>query len=203
MCNSPRALGVDEHLKRIELLHRLAASQPLPDSYRLLISALTSCQAIVTIMLEAAMMDEVPAVVASPEAKWQTFKEEIRPWFPYFDLIEAVRIHDFHRFGIVPPDPNRIEFRFQGPMKLTARSGVASVVFTSAGRTPTTSGNSTVKGQRPLTINDGAFFDEASGSYVRPEAIINAFLSQAPAAIAKFKAHLKCSCGSPPSEPKS
>jgi len=200
MCNSPRASGIEEHLKRIELLHRLAASQPLADRYRLLISALTSCQAIVTIMLEAAMVDEVP-VAPSPEGKWQTFKEEIRPWFPYFDLVEVVRVHDFHRFGIIPPDPNSIEFHFQGPMKLTARGGGASVVFTPSGPAITTSGQSTVKGQRPLTINDGAFFDEASGSFVRPEVIVEAFLSQAPTAIANFKARLICPCGSPPSGP--
>jgi hypothetical protein len=183
-------LGVEEHLRRIELYQRLAASHNEADAFRLRMAALNSCQAMISIMLEAATKDEL-TVAASTNDKWNTFKEELRPWFPYFDLIEKLRIHDFHRFGLLPPREGVTKQFFGGPVKLIAQRGTAVVVLAPGAPKSSVTGNSTVRGQRALVTSGGTFFDEVSASHVSPETVIDAFREAAPAAIAKFKARLR------------
>ena len=96
------------------------------------------------------------------------------------------RIHDFHRFGCVPPDPKYHMVLYGGPSKLVANQGAAVLAILSEGPKFTLTGNSQIKGQRPLCVDDGQFFDEASGRYLSLENILGEYLSAMPATISKF-----------------
>jgi hypothetical protein len=91
-----------------------------------------------------------------------TLERQISGKLPYYPLIERIRIHDFHRFGLVPPDPNLKQVMFGGPMKLMAQKGAAAVALTPQGQRASTTGNSQVQFQRPLLVQDGDFFDDDS-----------------------------------------
>jgi hypothetical protein len=139
-------------------------------------------------MLEAAEKQQIPSISdPEPKARRAALEVRIQQRLPYYTLIERIRIHDFHRFGIVPPDPALQETMFGGPVKLQTQGGMASVALTASGPQAITTGNSSVEQQRPLLIHDGMFFDEGLSKYVNLDEILGAFLSNAPSVIADFE----------------
>lgn len=166
---------------------RLALGQSAVDAFRLRLGAAYSCRAIADLMLTAAQMGEVKDLTDRNENKNRADMEHrIRPLLPFYDLLERVRIHDFHRFGIMPPDPGRQTLMLGGRIKLTAQKGIAAVSI-AGGLKTTKTGASSVKLQRPLLNVDGHFFDDALGSYVALEYVIDEFLRAVPAAIEQFE----------------
>ena len=161
---SPRVRGIREHLQRANFFVELARQQGDADSsYRLRLAAVYSCRAIADLMLEAAEKQEVDRLSdPDPKVNRKVLEDQISTKFPFYDLLERVRIHDFHRFGIQPPDPRVRQVMICGPLKLTAHKGSAVVSLTEQGLKVRTTGASEVKQQRPLIIQDGAFFDEQS-----------------------------------------
>ena len=142
-------------------------------------------------MLEAAEKQEVKRISdPGQEISRATIEEQICRKLPFYDLIERVRIHDFHRFGILPPDPGVRQVMIGGPIKLTAKKGAAAVFPTARGLVTRTTGASEVKQQRPLVTQDGAFFDEQSSKYVDLEKLLEAFLREAPDIISEFEQDL-------------
>lgn len=186
---SPRLLGVREHLERAQLFFDLAKKEnEVKTKYRLMVAATYSCRAITELMLEAAEKQEVKHLKETdPKVNRNALEDQIAPKIPYYSLIERIRIHDFHRFGLTPPNPKVKEIHFGGPMRLTAQKGAAALSVTSQGPQISTTGGSQVKLQRPLLVQDGEFFDEDSNQCVSLERILTAFLEKVPAVVAEFE----------------
>jgi hypothetical protein len=180
---SARLLGAREHLERAQLLFDLGRKQEdAKASFRLMLAAIYSCRAMTELMLEAADKQETNA-----GEDRRTVEERISRLVPYYALIERIRIHDFHRFGIVPPDPKSESLMFGGPMKLTAKKGIAVVTVSEQGPAISTTGGSQAHLQRPLLCRGGKFFDDETANYVELEDILDSFVAKAAAAITEFQ----------------
>jgi hypothetical protein len=144
-------------------------------------------------MLGAAEMGQVRGHDQSNEKSknYKSFEKVIAPKLPYYDLIERIRIHDFHRFGLLPPDPRHQETFVGGPMILKAQKGGVQVTVTEKGLETSATGNSNTDMQRPLLVRDDAYFDEASTKWVTLEMIVADFLAAAPEVISDFESLLK------------
>ena len=122
---------------------------------------------IVELMLDAAKSQELPKYRGKDEQKCRKgFEQDLAPKLPHYFLIEKIRIHDFHRFGCVPPNPKGQEVFFGGTMKLTAKKGAATLSIPAAGPQVTLTGESSVKDQRSLCKADGSFYDDVSHKYL-------------------------------------
>ncbi len=186
---SPRVRGIREHLERAQFFVELARQQKDTKSiYRLELAAVYSCRAIADLMLEAAEKQEVKELNdPDPKKNRTALEDHISGRLPFYTLIEHIRIHDFHRFGILPPDPALKQVMLGGPVKLIAQKGLAAVSMTAQGLEELTTGGSQVKPQRPLLNKDGAFFDEQSSEYVSLDKALQAFLREAPDVISEFE----------------
>jgi hypothetical protein len=187
---SRRLAGVREHLERVRLFLGIALVQMhQPTRFRFLLAAVYSCRAITELMLEAAEEQEMSTFRASDnKSNRASLEAHIAPRLPFYSLIERIRIHDFHRFGIRPPDPNHREVSFQGPMRVL---GGAGFVLTAEGPVTTPPGVGRVEFQRPLLINDGLFFDDEEKRFVSLEEIVTAFVKKVPALIAELEPNWK------------
>jgi hypothetical protein len=143
-------------------------------------------------MLEAAENQEVKGRCDPGSSENRAVLESrISCKFPFYNLLVRVRIHDFHRFGILPPDPGARQVMVGGPLKLTANMGSATISVGAQGIQETTTGKSHVEQQRPLINQDGAFFDEQSSEFVDLDKVLEAFLGEAPKIIAEFENDLR------------
>jgi len=141
-------------------------------------------------MLEAVEKQELSAFKnKDTKACRNKFEEEIIPKLPYYHLLENIRIHDFHRFGCLPPSQKYQSIFVGGPIKLTANKGSASLVLLPAGHKFTVTGNSSVKTQRPLYTNNGFFFDEETNEDVPLDRVLSDFLSAVPRVLSDFENH--------------
>ena len=177
----PRQRGIREHLERARFFFSLSTKEEdAIAAYRLQLAAIYSCRAIVELMLEAAEKEEIPGI-RDPDrgVRRKTLEAIIHPRIPYYALIERIRIHDFHRFGIAPPDPAFQIFSSFGPIKLVASAGTAVLSASKEGPERLTMGDSSIKEQRSLWMQDGNFFDDASGKYVSLTDVVSTFLSVA------------------------
>ena len=108
---------------------------------------------------------------------------------PYYYLLEKIRIHDFHRFGCLPPS---LEYKTEfigGPIGLKAKKGSAVMVVTPEGPKQIVTGNSSIKEQRPLYTKDGLYYDEDDKKYISLEEILVNYLDAAPSVITEFKSY--------------
>ena len=103
-------------------------------------------------------------------------------------LIERIRIHDFHRFGVLPPGKNIHTIFLGGPVKITAQSGSGAAWVSESGIEVSVGGNSNVKLQRPLLVENGKFFDDESMAYVSLDDLVAGFLKDVPAVITEVEA---------------
>ena len=107
---------------------------------------------------------------------------------PRYRLIEKIRIHDFHRFGIVP----QAGLMFQGgPVKLKVRAGRAVYSIPSTGPQSVTTGDAKVEEQRPLLQRGYFIFDDEAGEYVSLIQALGDYLSGVPKAVAEFEKLVK------------
>jgi len=139
-------------------------------------------------MLEAAFKQELKTFRnAVPKESREALEAILAPKVPYYYLIEKIRIHDFHRFGCVPPDPKIRKVFIGGPIKFVPRRGTAAYMVTAQGPKVVETGASRVKQQRPLVSSTGEFFDDVSSNYVSLETVLDAFLDVIPGVIAEFE----------------
>ncbi|WP_428307943.1 hypothetical protein [Lacipirellula sp.] len=174
--------GILEHFERAVLFHNLSfAVGDAKHAFRLLLSAVYSCQAMVELMYEECS-DKCVSVTR------ENLKAALKSLLPGFALIEKIRIHDFHRFGITPPVTKGVMQSFKGPMKLKASKG-AAMVSLPIGEAPNVveTGNSKVVMQRPLLSVNGHFYDEDAGRYVSLPMLIRDFLLAMPIAVAEHE----------------
>ena len=186
--NGPRGRGIEEHFERLKLLVEIShKAQDPKDNYRLKIASIYSARGIIEIMLESAEKQEMVSFQnTDPKVSRKNFEQTIIPLFAHYHLIEKIRIHDFHRFGCLPPDPNIKAVFHGGPVKLTASKGMAAVVLTGNGPQFIQSGNSEVKDQRSLCNAEGHFFDDKTNSYLSIEEILQDFISSFPKAFEHY-----------------
>ena len=177
----PRILGMKEHLHRIKRFSRNAKRCKKQESkFRNLISAIYPARAIAELMFECA---DKKLINQSRDDLKKWFEEEIS----FFLLIEKIRIHDFHRFGCLPPSKKYKTLFIGGPIKLRASSGYASIQMSPKGKTTVTTGNSSIAEQRPLYNDDGLFYDESSDSYKKLDDIIEKHTQSLEKIISKFE----------------
>ncbi len=188
----PRLQGVKEHYERALLFKEMAKnSDDDITRYRLLLASLYSARAIVEIMLVTAEKQQIKNIQSKDEKEnHNKYKQTLIPILPHYLLIEKIRIHDFHRFGIIPPDPNLIQMFGGGPIKLKASSGSAMLMVGATGKKVVETGNSKVIEQRSLNINDGKFLDDESGKYLSLEDILTDYFRAVPKVIEEFEQSL-------------
>jgi hypothetical protein len=174
-----RLAGVREHLERVRsFLDRAHAEMDPAVRFRLLLAAIYSCRATSELMLEAAEKQEISTFrTADNRSNRAALEAHIAPRIPFYYLIERIRIHDFHRFGIRPPEPNHRGLMFGGRAKVL---GNAALTITSQGPVATTIGEGRVELQRPLLVDDGQFFDDVEKRFVALDEILATFLEKVP-----------------------
>ena len=170
-----------EHLERLQMFLDLAEkSTNTEERFRLLIACVYFARAIVELMFEAADSKQVPSTRDELKAK-------LPPQLPWFDLIERIRIHDFHRFGLLAPSTKvRVVFH-GGPIKLIAKKGGALYTFDRKGPVRVTTGDSSIKEQRPLLCNDGKYFDEQTQRWLSLHQILTEYVKALPKVIDEFE----------------
>ena len=180
-----RLAGVLEHYNRIRFFFEEARkSSDAVSSFRLMMASVYSARAIVELIFLAA--DKEQLNVTREELK-NTLPQKL----PWYNLIEKIRIHDFHRFGITPPDP-KMKVMFQGgPIKLRAQKGAAVYSLQSAGPKHRLTGSSGIEEQRPLLRKDDEFFDDETKQYVPFERIVGDFLNAILEVIKEFEKQLE------------
>ncbi len=170
--------GATEHLERARWFLELAEARGGVERFRLQMAAVYSARAIVELLLEAGSKGDTP--LSRPEVEVL-----LEPLLPRYFLIERLRIHDFHRFGLRPPSGNSM--LMQGPMKLVARHGSAAAwLDPNDGLKTTVSGNLSVRLARPLQIRGSEFLDDETGEWVTLARILEEFLREVPSALDAF-----------------
>jgi hypothetical protein len=188
----PRLRGINEHYERVTWFAALAdKADNNKERFRLLISSLYSARAIIELMFEAAERQEVPGYLDKDAKKCRkNFEPEIASRITHYSLVERIRIHDFHRYGVIPPNPDRQELFFGGPITLKANRGGAELSIPETGPQLTLSGSSSIKDQRSLCNANGEFFDDISEKYLPLGQIVGEFLESVPEALKWFQHEL-------------
>ena len=110
----PRVTGVREHYQRVRFFRALAEECPDAKSkFRLLLAGVYSARGVVELIFEAADKGQL-------NITREDLKAHLCAQIRRYDLIERIRIHDFHRLGLVPPDPRFKVMMQRGPVKLRA-----------------------------------------------------------------------------------
>jgi len=148
--------------------------------FRFLMAGVYSARAIVELMLDAA--EEGLLCVNRDQLKDVLARE-----LPWYNLIEKIRIHDFHRFGLTAPDPKMKGVFYGGRLKIVARKGKAIYTVGLRGPQKEVTGASEINEQRPLLRSNGTFFDDESRRYVSLEEILTDFAEAVPSVVAQFE----------------
>ena len=181
----PRISGVQEHYECIQTFLTLAGESKDPVViFRLQKVSIYSARSIIEIIREAAKEKQLSF---SRDQLDESLPKKLR----WYNLIKKIRIHDFHRFGLIPPNPN-MKVLFQGgPIELHAKKGMAAYSIQPTGPKIEVTGNSSIKEDRPLINDDGRFYDDETKKCVSIEQILKDFLHDVPAVIDEFKKDLK------------
>ena len=177
---SPRLEGIHEQFERAKLfLDEARKSKDSVDRFRRLVASIYFSRAIVELMLEAADKQEV-------NKNRQGLETILIQKLPHYLLIERLRIHDFHRFGLLErPDVNIV----QGPIKLRlqGKGSTAAIRLTPQGLEETVTGRAQIVKQRPLNLQGDQVFDEESGKYLPIEQVVSEYLNAVASAIGEFE----------------
>jgi len=179
---APRLVGVREQVVRAQmhLSEALASSDPTA-RFRKFIAAMYPGRAAVEIMREAATQGELTV-------DCDELDKRIGAVLPGHTLIQKIRLHDFHRFGVMPRPATFVG----GPMRLkSSKGGVARVQFPPAGPQITKRGNADVVLNRPLQTDGDRAFDDASCEWVHIDQAIREYVETLPAALEIFEGLLK------------
>ncbi len=184
----PRIEGIHEQYRRAQRLLRLAKRCKKPKSrFTNLIAAVYPARAVVELMLEAAEKQDFEAFQnENVKRSREDLEQRLVQGLPHYYLIEKIRIHDFHRFGCLPPDPTRRVAFFGGPVTLQASKGAAALKIGDRGFQVTVRGQSAAKQPRPLYTDDSRFFEQESGRYLFLEEILTDFLDAVPGFLAEL-----------------
>jgi hypothetical protein len=184
MLVSPRLEGILEQFERAKLfLAEAQKSRDRVDRFRRLVASVYFSRAIVELMLDAADDKEVK------EGR-KELEGILVGKLPFYMIIERLRIHDFHRFGLI----ERPGITIQGPYKFKTGlkdNALAAIRTTPRGVKKITTGGSEVIEERPLILKGDQVFDEERGEFVPIEQVLSAYLKAVPEALEQFKKLLK------------
>lgn len=179
--SDPRLSGIKEHYSRIKTFLEIARNTDDPTVvFRLHVACIYFARAIIELIFEAADKEQI---CSSREKLKMLLPDKLR----WFNLIEGIRIHDFHRFGIIPPNTTQKTMFLGGPVKIKAKKGVASYSIPPTGPKIETTGDSSVAEQRPLICGNGSFFDDTTKQSVTLLQILEDFLLDVPDVIREFE----------------
>ncbi|AQX74746.1 hypothetical protein B1776_04140 [Dehalococcoides mccartyi] len=186
--SSPRLQGIYEQYYRAKRLLQLARRSKKPHTkFTNLIAAVYPARSIVELILEATEKQELKSPKSNDiKENRKNLELEISQAIPFYHLLEKIRIHDFHRFGCLPPTKNKRRF-YGGPVKLIANQGVVALLITPNGLKLVKTGDSAIEGQRPLCQSNDMFFEEKSDKFVSLEEILNDYLEAIPKVISNFE----------------
>jgi hypothetical protein len=157
--SSIRLRGILEQYERARFfLAEGKASEDEVARFRRLVAVIYFARAVVELMLECADKQEIAITRAAVES-------ELLKRLPYSPLIERLRIHDFHRFGLLQDACTFLG----GPVKITASCGGAELAISSNGIVKATSGSSRIEEHRSLLTRNGEVFDDEGQRWVRVE----------------------------------
>jgi len=172
--------GVNEHfLRAVWFFNSAMAAKKVADQFRILVAAAYFARGIAELFIDMVVGGR-NELVGGKKALDKIFKD-----VPYFDLIGRIRIHDFHRCGLVPPSPEVNSVVGLGPVQLVASKGEATIQLTPNGPVIHTTGNSKVIETRPLYSVNGTFYDKVSKKQVSLRVIVQEYLKAMPAAVAE------------------
>lgn len=176
---SPRLEGIKEQFERAKLFFNEAVrSSDKLDRFRRLVAAIYFARAVVELMLDAADADKQEVKI-----KRDVLEEILIKKLPRYMLLEKLRIHDFHRFGLL----ERNGIFIGGPLKLKARRGMVQLQEMTHGPIVTTTGNSRIEEQRVLRMKGDAVFDDEKGAYVSLQKVLSEYLAAVPEVIEEFR----------------
>jgi len=187
---SPRSMGMREQYARARRFLQAARRCKRPETrFRHLIAAIYPARAVAELMLESARKQELVAFKSKDiERSRKDCESKLAPRLPHYNLIEKIRIHDFHRFGCLPPSSDSCSVFYGGPAKLKPRKGTAAMLIAPAGPKLISTGTSSIEEQRSLCSSDGMFFDDEVGCYVDLESLLAEYLDGVSAVLAEFGA---------------
>ena len=175
---SPRVEGIKEQFERAaSLLEEARSSGDCLFRFRHLVAAIYPARAVVELMLESADKQEIP------ESR-EVLEELLIEGLPRYHLVEKMRIHDFHRFGL----RQQQGMFLGGPLKLQAagKGGTAAIFGTGSGFKQAVSKGSTIKEQRTLQSRGEEVFDESVDQWVSVQTVLDEFLTAMPTIINLF-----------------
>jgi hypothetical protein len=183
---SPRTKGMLEQYGRARHFVQLARRCKKPETrFRYLIAAVYPARAIIELILESAANQELAAYKNKDiQHSRRDCEADIAPRLPHYHLVEKIRIHDFHRFGCLPPSPGSHSVFYGGPFKLTTKRGIAAIVIGPHGPQSILSGDSLIKEQRSLCSSDGRFFDDETQRYIDLDQLLTSYLDEVPRLLA-------------------
>jgi hypothetical protein len=186
--------GIKEHFIRAGMFYNAGMhAENKIFAFRVFLASVYSCRAIAELMLEEAQRGELTI-------DREALKAIVVQKLPYCNLIERIRIHDFHRYGLQPPVPGLKGAMMHGPMTLMASNGMAAMQITPAGPVFTTTGNSTIIKRRSLFTDDGRFYDEDTEAHVSLPKMIKDYLLAVPSVVDEFEKLYRNSNGHVPYE---
>jgi len=160
--------GIYEHYRRARHFLQLAHRCKNPVSkFTNLIAAVYPSRAIAELIIEAVKKEEIPHF-----RKREEIERVIIPKLPYYKLIHRIRIHDFHRFGCLPPSPKHKTVFYGGPIILNVQKGRKLII-----------------GDRPLLTEDGINFGTSNIKPVPLDKVLDNFLSAVPKVISEFQSY--------------
>lgn len=188
----PRLAGVLEQFERTHwLLGSARGAADADKRFRIHILATYPARAITEIMLEAVEHHELNGMEGiDAKERRKEFEDRHLAGLPYYALIEKIRIHDFHRFGLRP----QLGLAVGGPIKFRGGPGEAAIAFPlhgPGGKQVVATGRSKVIEQRPLAQQGMKFLDDASAEYKSLDEILTAYLGAVGPVIGTFRSLLK------------
>ncbi len=174
---SPRLQGIEEQFERAKLFFNEGVkSTDKLDRFRRFVATIYFAGAIAEIMLDAAKNKEV-------NVSKKALEKILIAKLPRCMLVIKLRIHDFHRFGLL----ERAGVFMGGPVKLTASKGMIQVQYTAQGPVVTKTGNSKFEEQRPVLMCGDKVFDEEERAYVSLQKVLSDYLAAVPEVIEEFR----------------
>lgn len=179
----PLFLGIREHYERTQwYLGMSAMSINETHKFRHLMAGVYSGRAVVELMLDGAK-NQVLSKFNNKDGQLsrKNFEAQLVPKVKHYHLLERIRIHDFHRIGILPPGPTRNKVFFNGPMVLKARKGGTTLTIPSTGPKITRTGDSPPPhDQRSMCWQNEKVYDDVSSKYIPLNQVIAEYLKTLP-----------------------
>ncbi|MFH1068358.1 MAG: hypothetical protein V1794_01950 [Candidatus Glassbacteria bacterium] len=150
--------------------------------FRFMMASLYFARSICEIMLESAKQGNLKISSSALKKKFKTI-------LPRYELIQLIRIHDFHRCVVLEREGI---LYVSGPIHIKAgRHPVSIRMKPEGGIKVEAHGESRVDLNRPLQQQNGCFWDESNEEYISIDKALVEYLGVIPKAIEYFKQNIK------------